>query len=102
LQSLNAECHKAKTAREAAARAAKAYSPPAQAETSLEFLRGVMNDLSQDPRLRVRAAITVAQYEHMKMGEGGKKEQKHDAAKEAAKGRFAPASAPGPLRVVGK
>lgn len=93
LQSLSSACHKAKSAREAAARAAADYVPPAPAATPLEFLMGVMNDMAQDPRLRVRAAITAAQYQHSKVGEGGKKEQKAENAKTAA-ARFGQAAPP--------
>jgi phage terminase small subunit len=72
-------------------------APPA-ADTPLAFLKGVMNDLEQDPRLRVRAAIAAAQYEHMKKGDGGKKDETAEKAKQAAGGKFK--SAPPPLKLV--
>lgn len=72
-------------------------APPA-APTPLEFLKGVMNDLEQDPKLRVRAAIAAAQYEHMKKGDGGKRDEVADAAKKAAGGKFK--AAPAPLKLV--
>src|SRR5687767_3784420 len=53
---------------------------PPKADTPLEFLKGVMNDLEQDPKLRVRAAIAAAQYEHLKKGDGGKKDETADKA----------------------
>lgn len=48
--------------------------------------------------LQVRAAIAAVQYTHSKKGEGGKKDQRADAASRAAKGKFA--AAPPPLRAV--
>ncbi len=44
--------------------------------------------------LQVRAAIAAVQYTHAKKGEGGKKDAKGSAAKEAGSGKFAPASGP--------
>ena len=70
------------------------FTPPAAAEDSLDFLRSVMNDLSQKPELRVRAAISLAQYEHPKIGEAGKKGIKKESAQEVAKGKFGPGTAP--------
>ena len=70
---------------------------PESAADSLEFLRGVMNDVSQKPELRVRAAIEVAKYEHAKPGEGCKKESRAEAAKSAGEGKF---GAGGPPRLV--
>lgn len=66
---------------------------PKPAEDPLAFLLGVMNDVAQDPQLRVKAAIAAAQYTHQKKGEGGKKESKAAAAKKVA-GRFGPPTAP--------
>lgn len=74
---------------------------PAQADTPLAFLKGVMNDIEQDPKLRVRAAIAAAQYEHTKMSDGGKKDAKQDAAKKVA-GRFAQAAPPKLVAAGGK
>lgn len=48
--------------------------------------------------IQVRAAVAAVQYTHHKAGEGGKKEEKLDAAKKAGQGRFA--AAPAPLRMV--
>lgn len=69
------------------------FPAPASADDALKFLLGVMNDANQDPRLRVKAAIAAAQYTHVKKGEGGKKEEKADAAKKAAD-RFSAPVAP--------
>lgn len=63
-----------------------------------EFLRAVMNDLMTDAKVRVDAAKALMPYEHHKLGEGGKKEQKNEAAKKAGAGKFS-SSAP-PLRAV--
>lgn len=65
-----------------------------KARDPLKFLLGVMQDEAADPRLRVRAAIAAAQYVHVKRADGGKKEEREAGAKEAGKGKFAPAGAP--------
>jgi phage terminase small subunit len=70
------------------------FIPPPPGDTPLDFLKGVMNDISQEPKLRVQAAIAAAQYEHLKMGEGGKKDQKGEAAKRAGSGKYAAAAPP--------
>ena len=49
--------------------------------------------------LQVRAAIAAVQYTHTKKGDGGKKEEAADKAKQVGAGRFGVASAP--LKVVG-
>jgi phage terminase small subunit len=70
-----------------------------ETDDPLKFLIGVMQDGDQDPKLRVRAAIAAAQYTHAKKGEGGKKDERADAAKKAGAGKFAP-TAPPKLTVV--
>ena len=75
----------------------KAYPlppPPEPKDEPLAFLLGVMNDGEQDPRLRVRAAAAAAQYVHVEKGDGAKKDEAAEAAKEAAKGRFAASGPP--------
>ncbi|GLC92326.1 hypothetical protein Tamer19_17340 [Cupriavidus sp. TA19] len=62
------------------------------------FLKAVMNDDLTEPKLRVFAAKELMPYFHRKLGDAGKKEDRADAAKKAASGRFA-AAAP-PLRAV--
>jgi len=62
------------------------------------FLKAVMNDVETEPKLRVFAAKELMPYHHRKLGDTGKKEDRQDAAKKAASGRFA-AAAP-PLRAV--
>jgi phage terminase small subunit len=80
--------------------------PPAQpvlmAETGNSdpkiFLLALMNDPSQDMRLRSDAAKALMPFLHTKLGGAGKKENQAEAAKKVASGKFA-ASAP-PVRLV--
>lgn len=83
-------------ARPGAGRPKKQHPPAPEASKAdpLEFLLKVMQDVSQDARTRVRAAIAAAQYTHTKKGDGGKKEERAEAAKKAGGGRFAPAAPP--------
>jgi phage terminase small subunit len=60
----------------------------------LEFLLRVMNDPKAHAALRVRAAVAACQYVHMKKGEGGKKDERQEAASKAGRGRFAPSKPP--------
>lgn len=62
--------------------------------SSLDFLKAVMNDLRQPLALRVRCAMTAAQYEHTRRKDGGKKEEQQGKADKVAGGRFAPRAAP--------
>lgn len=63
------------------------------------FLIAAMNDIELTPKLRIDAAKALMPFEHQKLGEGGKKEQKQaDAQKVASK--FA-AGAPPKLAAVG-
>jgi len=94
LQSLSVECHERKSLLERQTRDAAGYSTPEAADTPLDFLIGVMNDPMQEPRLRVRAAVAAAQYQHTKRGDGGKKDEKERAAKVAGAGKFSPAAPP--------
>lgn len=64
----------------------------------LDLLQKVATGMVEASPLQVRAAIAAVQYTHPKKGEGGKKEEKADAAKEAGK-KFA-SSPPPPLRAV--
>src|SRR5688572_26231340 len=87
--------------REGAGRPRKApvEVPMAGFDDPLTFLRSVWTgkfDASPD---QVRAAIAALPYAHRKLGEGGKKEQKQEAAQKVA-GRFA-AAAPPKLVVAG-
>lgn len=67
---------------------------PAADGDSLDFLRSVIRDENAAPALRVRAAIAVAQYEHTKTSDGGKKDSAQDVAEAISKGRFGPSEAP--------
>lgn len=59
-----------------------------------DFLRAMMNDAGEDPRLRLEAAKTLMPYEHGKVADKGKKESKQGAAREASAGRFSAARPP--------
>ena len=58
------------------------------------FLLALMNDLEADVKLRADAAKALMPFMHTKLGEGGKKDQKQDAAKKVAGGKFAAAAPP--------
>ena len=60
-----------------------------------EFLLATMNDFETDSKLRVDAAKALMPFIHPRKGEGGKKEEKENAAKFASKGKFG-ASLPPP------
>ena len=45
------------------------------------FLIALMNDNEADVKLRLEAAKALIGYKHQKLGEGGKKEEKANAAK---------------------
>lgn len=74
---------------------AATYDDPAK------FLRAVMNDSASEAKLRLDAAKALMPFVHQKMGEGGKKEQRHAAAQKVAN-RFAPAEPPKLAAVGGK
>lgn len=65
----------------------------------LKFLIAVMNDGEADGKLRVEAAKAALPFVHLKKGEGGKKEQTEEKAKQVAS-KFG--ARPAPLKVVGK
>ena len=54
----------------------------------LEYLKRVMNDHLEDPKLRADAAKALMPFIHQRQGETGKKEQKQAAAEQAGIGRF--------------
>ena len=54
------------------------------ASDPLEYMRRVMENETEDPKLRMEAAKTLASYLHAKPGEKGKKEQKQEAAEKVA------------------
>jgi len=65
-----------------------------------EFLGAAMNAPDLDMRQRIDCAKALMPFEHQKLGEGGKKAVKQDAAKTASQGRFG-APPPPPRLVVG-
>jgi phage terminase small subunit len=65
------------------------------------FLTAVMNDVETDMKVRTDAAKALMPFVHQKLGEGGKKEQKDEAAKKVAS-RFASASPPKLVAAGGK
>lgn len=70
-------------------------------KTPLEHMLDLMNDPLADEKLRAQMAVAAAPYVHGKIGEGGKKDAKADAAKKASGGRLSPTVAP-PLKLVGR
>ena len=64
-----------------------------------DFLLATMNDYSTEKKLRVDAAKALMPFVHPRKGDGGKKEEKGLAAKNASKGKFG-AAAPPQLRSV--
>ncbi|SMP71894.1 hypothetical protein SAMN06295970_11785 [Noviherbaspirillum suwonense] len=71
------------------------YSDP------LDFLRAVWKGEVEATAAQVRAAQAALPFIHQKLGEGGKKEQREDAAKKVAS-RFAPAAPPKLVAAGGK
>lgn len=67
---------------------------PVTVKTPLQYMLDVMNDPGADERLRSQMAVAAAPYMHAKKGEGGKKDEQADKAKQAAGGRFKPAAPP--------
>lgn len=63
-------------------------------EDPKEFLKHAMNDRRADLKTRMQAAIALLPFEHQKMGETGKKQQRDNEAGDVVKGRFAPAKPP--------
>ncbi|WP_250483292.1 terminase small subunit [Caballeronia sp. GaOx3] len=65
------------------------------------FLIAAMNDGATEFKLRVDAAKALMPFVHHKLGEGGKKEQRDEAAKKVAS-KFAPAAPPKLVATGGK
>ena len=81
--------------RPGAGRPAKPKVPPLPAFTDpLDFLRAVMNSAHETTARRLRAATALAMYVHAKAGAAGKKDERAEAAKKAATGKFRPAAPP--------
>lgn len=62
------------------------------------FLLALMNDYEADIKLRAEAAKALMPFMHGKLGENTTKQDREQAAKKAATGKFG--AAPPPLRVV--
>lgn len=60
----------------------------------LQMLQDVALGRVEAAPIQVRAAIAAVQYTHIKKGEGGKKEDAAEKAKNAAAGKFAPKAPP--------
>lgn len=58
------------------------------------FLMAAMNDGELDDKLRIDAAKALMPFVHGKIGDAGKKDQRQDAAKKVAGGKFAAAAPP--------
>jgi phage terminase small subunit len=54
----------------------------------MTFLLDIINDEHQEERLRIDAAKALLPFTHKKMGESGKKEDKHERAKKVSRRRF--------------
>jgi phage terminase small subunit len=78
-----------------------ASDPDGIERTPLEYMLKVMNDTTADASRRDRMAIAAAPFVHGKIPEGGKKDARNDAAKDASGGKFKPAAAPS-LKLVQK
>lgn len=63
-------------------------SQHAGSDDPLRFLIDQMNDPGLDARLRIDAAKALMPFVHHKKGEGGKKDERLDAAKKVASGKF--------------
>lgn len=58
------------------------------ADDPLDFMRALVMDVSEDPKLRLEAAKALAPYLHAKKGETGKKEERQQAAEGVKGGRY--------------
>lgn len=59
----------------------------------MDFLNAVMNDIAEDPKLRIDAAKTLMPYIHVRKGDIGKKDEAAEKAKRVA-AKFAVATPP--------
>lgn len=78
-----------------------APAPDLSQLTPLDYLLSVMRSDLEEPARRMQAASLAAPYCHAKKGEGGKKEEKNEAAKRVAS-RFAPSAPPKLVAAGGK
>lgn len=70
-----------------------------EAKDPKQFLLSVMDDTNLEDRLRIDAAKTLMPYIYLKLGDGGIKSNKKNAANKASTGKFRP-SLPPKIRVV--
>lgn len=68
--------------------------PRSQYADSKDFLVDTMNNRAIPFAQRQKAATDLMPYQHARIGEKGKKENKHDAAKEIHGGKFKPQKSP--------
>lgn len=68
--------------------------PKENGDDPRQFLINAMKNCSLDDRLRLDAAKSLMPFMYVKKGEGGKKDEKHEAAKKAGAGKFSPAAPP--------
>ncbi|MDC8756250.1 terminase small subunit [Janthinobacterium fluminis] len=80
----------------------KAGQVPIEETDMLQLLKDVALGRTLATTTQVRAAIAAVQYTHPKKGEGGKKDEKAEAAKVAGRGRFGAPPAPPRLVAGGK
>ena len=60
----------------------------------LQLLKDIATGKIDATATQVKAAIAAVAYTHAKVGEGGKKDQRADKAKQASQGKFASAAPP--------
>jgi phage terminase small subunit len=87
-------------ARPGAGRPRKGPQPPVISDESdpLRFLLKVMQGTIEANPTQLKAAVAAVQYTHVKKGDGGKKDEKAEAAERAAAKFNTPRA---PLKVVG-
>jgi hypothetical protein len=72
-----------------------------EGDDTLKLLQDIAFGRVDATNIQVRAAIAAVQYTHTKRGDGGKKDEKNNKAKEVAS-RFAPAAPPKLVAAGGK
>jgi phage terminase small subunit len=73
-----------------------------ETDDPIKFLTTIMNEPAADLRYRMDAAKAMLPFKHQKLGEGGKKDQRQDAAAKASAGKFAAAAPPKLVAAGGK
>ena len=71
-----------------------APTAPNHAADPLAFLLSVMRGELEPSARQMTAAVVAARYMHRLAGEAGKKDERAEAAKKAATGKFRPAQSP--------